>query len=122
MADTMLFKIDTIVADGKTLAFEDSTGVLEGAAGFEGEVKVSASGPDYISRKRVARTLKANLQWSSTSNPRDFVGMKDIQITMRDSVSGRKVIADGASFVGLGQIGAGAVEVTFGLLKELKWL
>jgi hypothetical protein len=122
MADSSLFHVDVIVVDGQALAFEDSSGMISGAAGFENEAKLSASGPDYTLRKRVARVLKAKLQYTGAVTPDQFAAMKDVQIALRDTVSGRKCVADGASFKSLGDVGSGVVDVEFNLLQALKWL
>jgi hypothetical protein len=120
--ETRLFKIDTIMADGKVLAFEDATGMLSGAAGYKNEAKLSASGDDYVARTRVARTLKCKLQWGPQRDPQEFTSMSEVQITMRDQVSRRKCIATKCTFSELGDIGGGTVDVTFILQSELQWL
>jgi hypothetical protein len=120
--DNQLFHIDTIIADGQVLAFEDSSGSIEGAAGFENEAKFSASGDDFVLRKRVARMLKAKLQWGPTADPKTFANMSNIQIAMRDSFTGRKCLAPKATFQSLGAIGAGTVDIAFILNAELQWL
>lgn len=123
MADeNQLFHIDTIILDGQSISFEDSTGVLSGAAGFEQQTKVSASGDDFATRARVPRYLNAKLQWSATSDPKVFAKMRNVQISMRDSFSGRKCLAPKATFGKLGDIGGGTVDITFNLLSELQWL
>jgi hypothetical protein len=120
--DNKLFKIETIVADGLTLAFEDASGVINGAAGFKNEAKLSASGDDFVMRTRVPRTLKAKLQWGPARDTNELTGMNSVQITMRDAISRRKCIANKACFSELGDIGQGTVEVTFLLRSELQWL
>jgi uncharacterized protein YfiM (DUF2279 family) len=124
MADTnnLIFKIDVIMADGVALAFEDGSATVTGAAGFENEAKLSASGPDFSLRKRVARTMKARIQFDATVNPVDFAKMNGVQITMRDSFTGRKVIANGCAFKSMGDIGTGPVDFEFNLLRELQWM
>lgn len=117
-----LFHIDTIIVDGQAISFEDSTGVLSGAAGFKNDTKVSASGDDFVYRSRVPRFLKAKLQWSSAHDPRSFSKLNNVQISMRDSFTGRKCMAPKATFGDLGDIGAGTVDVTFNLLSDLQWL
>ena len=117
-----LFHIDTIVADGKILAFEDSSGMLSGAAGYKNDPKLSASGDDFVMRTRVPRQLKAKLQWGPQRSTDEIRNMSGVQITMRDQVSKRKVIANNACFGELGDIGGGTVDVTFLLLSDLQWL
>jgi hypothetical protein len=120
--ETQLFKIDTIVADDKILAFEDATGVLSGAAGYKNEAKLSASGDDFVMRTRVPRILKCKLQWGTQRDPREFTSMSEVRITMRDQVSKRKCIATKCTFQELGDIGAGTVDVSFILQSDLQWL
>jgi hypothetical protein len=120
--DNNLFHIDTILADGKILAFEDSSGMLSGAAGYKNEPTLSASGDDFVKRTRVARQLKAKLQFGPLRSPEELRNMNSVQITMRDQVSKRKVIANNCTFGELGDIGGGTVDVTFLLLSDLQWL
>lgn len=121
--DNQLVKIDQIVVDGTAIAFEDGSGVIEGAAGFEATPVLSASGDDYLSRKRVARMLTANLQFGPGGSPSLVTNKTGIQISMRDSVTKRRILANNASFSSMGSVGAGgAVQVKFALLSELQWL
>jgi hypothetical protein len=120
--ENQLFHIDTLIVDGQAIAFEDSSATLSGAAGFKNDPKLSASGDDYTTRSRVARILKAKLQWAATSNPKAYAGMSGVQIAMRDSFTGRKCLAPKATFGELGEIGAGTVDVTFILNADLQWL
>jgi hypothetical protein len=120
--DNRLFKIDTIIADGKVLAFEDASGMLSGAAGFKNDAKLSASGDDYVMRTRVPRLLKAKLQFGPKSDPQELAAMSEVQITMRDALSKRKCIANKCTFGELGDIGGGTVDVTFNILSDLQWL
>jgi hypothetical protein len=123
MADPQLFHIDVIVADGVTLDFEDSTGTISGAAGYENSPVLGAGdNDDSVTRKRVPRTLRMKLMWSSTTDPDALVKMRNAQISMRDAVTGRKCLANRSCFASLGDIGGGSVDVTFNLLSKLQWL
>ena len=120
--ENQLFHIDVIIVDGQAIAFEDSSASLSGAAGFKNDPKVSASGDDFVYRSRVPRILKAKLQWSSTLDPKTYSGMSNVQISMRDSFTGRKCLAPKATFGELGDIGAGTVDIQFILNADLQWL
>lgn len=121
--ETQLLKFDTIVADGVALPFEDGSGTLSGAAGWENTVVPSASGDDFTSRKRVARMLKAKIQFGSTVDPAALAAMKDIQITARDTQSGRRCLLARCTFGSLGDVGGGgSVDITFGVLAAPQWL
>ena len=118
-----LFKIDTIVADGVALAFEDGSASLEGAVGWEATAVLAGSGDDAVSRKRVPRMLKAKLLFKEAVDPAAFGQQKDIQISMRDSQSGRRAVAPHCAFASLGAVGAGSsVDVSYVLLSPLQWL
>lgn len=120
---TQLLKFDTIVADGVAIAFEDSSATLEGAAGWENTVVPSASGDDFTSRKRTPRMLRAKIQFGNTQDPAAWAAMKDIQITARDSQSGRRCLMTKCTFGSLGAVGAGgSVDITFGVLSAPQWL
>lgn len=121
-ADSMLFRVDQIVVDGKPVAFEDGSAMIGGAAGFENEIVVSASGPDFAKRRRVARVLKLNMQFNNAITPSQLASAQGVQITMRDSQSGRRVLASNCQFGAMGDIGGGAVAITYNVLSPLQWL
>ena len=120
--DSVLYRIDQITADGKPLAIEDGSGTLSGAARFENEVVPSASGDDFEKHKRVPTLFKCKIQFGPTANPADYAKMKGIQISARDSQSGRRALMPNCSFGQMGEIGGGAVDVTFNVLSEIQWL
>lgn len=120
--DNTLFHVDVIVVDGISIAFEDSTASISGAAGFKNDVKLSGSGDDYTSRSRVGRMLKAKLQWTGKMKPETYAGMSGVQIAMRDSVTGAKVLAPKATFGEMGDLGAGTVDISFHLTAPLQYL
>ena len=117
-----LFKIDVIVVKGASLAFEDGSGTLTGAAGVQNEVVPSASGDDYTRRKRVARLFKTKIQFGEHAQPSDVTRLVNVQITARDQQSGRRVLMTNCSFADLGEIGGGAVDLSFNVLSEPQWL
>lgn len=121
-ADSMLFRVDQIVVDGKPVAFEDGSAMLSGAAGYENEIVVSASGPDFARRKRVPRVLKLNLQFSNATDPAQLAKAQGVQITLRDSQAGRRCIANNCQFGSMGDIGGGTVPITYNVLSPLQWL
>ena len=120
--DNLLFHIDTIIADGNPLAFEDGTGSLSGAARFENTVVPSASGDDFNSRKRVATLFKCKIQFGPGVDPASFTAQQAIQITARDSQSGRRALMPKCSFGALGDIGGGSVDITYNVLAPIQWL
>ena len=120
--DNMLFHVDAVIIDGKPLAFEDGTGMLSGAARFENEVVASATGDDFNKRKRVPTYFKCKIQFGPTINPSDYKGFNGIQITARDTQSGRRVLMPKCSFGQIGEIGGGSVDITFNVLAEPQWI
>lgn len=121
--ETQLLQIDTIVADGIAMPFESGSGSIEGAAGSENTVVPSASGDDFTSRKRVPRMLKLKLQFGNTADPAALAAMKDIQITARDTQSGRRCLMPRCTFASMGAIGGGgSVDITFAVLAAPQWL
>jgi len=95
---------------------------ISGAAGFENEVVVSASGDDFTRRKRVPRLLKAKIQFGEKTQPSDYTKLNNMQITARDQQSGRRVLMPNCSFGALGDVGAGSVDLTFNILADPQWL
>lgn len=120
--ENMLFHVDVIVVDGAPLAFEDGTGMLSGAARFTNQPVLSASGDDFEKRARVATLFKCKLQFGSKEQPTDYKKLRGVQITARDSQTGRRVLMNKCSFAELGEIGGGSVDITFNVLSEPQWL
>lgn len=121
-AATSLFHPDNVVADGKPVAFEDGSATLSGAAGFENEVVPSAQGPDFSRRRRVPRVLRLRLQFGNTVDPVALSKAKGVQITLRDSQSGRRVMCNNCEFASLGEIGGGTVDLVYNVMEPPQWL
>lgn len=121
-ADNMLFRVDAVIIDGKPLAIEDGTGMLGGAARFENEVVPSGTGDDFQKRKRVPTTFKCKIQFGPTVNPADYAGMNGVQVTARDTQSGRRALMPKCSFGQIGEIGGGSVDITFNVLSPIQWI
>lgn len=119
---TQLFKIDAVVADGVAIPIADDSATISGAARFENEVAPSASGDDFNKRRRIPTTITFKLQFGATANPDAFAAMKNIQITARDQASGRRALMPNCTFGRMGDIGGGAVDVTFNVLAAIQWL
>ncbi len=117
-----LLHIDVITVAGVAIAFEDGTGILTGAAGFQNDIVPSGSGDDFVKRKRVPRIFKANLQFGPGVKPEDYSSMSGVAIAARDSQTGRRVLMNKCSFGEMGDIGGGPVAITFNLLSPPQWL
>lgn len=120
--ENMLLHVDVVVADGAPLAFEDGTGILSGAARVKNETVLSASGDDFTKRGRVPTMFKMKLQFGQKDIPSNFSKMQGVQITARDSQSGRRVLMTKCTFAEMGDIGGGSVDVTYNVLSEPQWL
>lgn len=120
--ETLLLNLDTLIVDGIAVPIEDSTGTIDGAARHENEVVLSASGDDYQKRKRVATVMNAKLQFGPSVDPMKFAKMTDVQITARDSKSGRRALMPRCSFASMGTIGSGSVDVKWNVLAPIQWL
>lgn len=121
-ADSSLFRIETIVVDGKPIAFEDGSATLSGAARFENELVPSASGNDFSKRKRVGTMLKVKLQFNNAVDPAVLAATAGVQITARDSQSGRRALMNNCMFGSLGELGVGSVDITYNVLSPIQWL
>lgn len=121
-AEQLLFHVDTIVVDGKPIAFEDGSAMLTGAARFENEMVPSASGNDFARRRRVPTTLRIRLQFNNVVDPAALASTSGVQITARDSKSGRRAMLPNCMFGSLGDLGGGAVDVTYLVLSPIQWL
>ena len=120
--DNMLFHVDAVIIDGKPLAIEDGTGMLSGSARFENEVVPSGTGDDFQKRKRVPTLFKCKIQFGPSVNPTDYAGMNGVQVTARDTQSGRRALMTKCSFGQIGEIGGGSVDITFNVLSPVQWI
>jgi len=121
-SDSLLFHVDAVVVDGKPAAFEDGSATLSGAHRFENEVVPSANGQDFARRRRVPTSIRLRLQFNNMVDPDALAKAKDIQITLRDTQSGRRALAQKCVFGSLGEIGGGAVDITYLVLTPIQWL
>lgn len=121
-ADSSIYKIETIVVDGKAVAFEDGSATISGAARFENSIVPSASGNDFSMRKRVPTTLRMRLQFGPAVNVPELANTSGVQITARDPKSGRRALMNNCQFGSLGDLGNGAVDITYNVLSPIEWL
>ena len=123
MAETLLMKIDTLVVGGIALEIEDSSVVVDGATRFENTTVLAASGADAQARKRVPCMISARIMFKASTDPRQIAELRDAQITLRDSQSGKRALATNCSFASMGPVGSGnPVDVKWNVLTELQWL
>lgn len=120
--ENQLLHIDVITVAGVAIPFEDGSGMLSGAAGFQNTAVASASGDHFVKRAKVVPTFKANIQFGPTVKPQDYSGMDNVQISARDTQSGRRVMMPKCSFGEMGDIGGGTVPITFIVLSPPQWL
>jgi hypothetical protein len=119
---TQLFHIETIVIDGKSIAFEEGSATISGAAGYEGQVVPSASGDDYTMRRRIPRLLRMRIQFGTTTDPNKLAQAKNLEIAVRDVASGRKATLKNCAFASMGDVGQGAVDISYNILSPIQWL
>ena len=121
--DNLLFKIDALVVDGTPVPIEEGGCTISGAARFEADVVPSASGDDFERRKRVPTTLDAKIQFGPAFDVASFTALSQIQITARDTQSGRRALMPKCSFAKLGSLGGGgSVDISFNVLAPIQWI
>ncbi|MCO8324275.1 hypothetical protein ABEG10_07220 [Burkholderia cenocepacia] len=120
--DSELFRVDSFTVDGEEWPFTDDSATIEGAAGFERDVSPSSNGQDYTTRKRVQRLIKMKLQFTGAKTPDDVSKVCEAQIVMTNLHTGRRVRAGKCSFMSMGEIGTGPVDVQFAVLTPFQWL
>lgn len=117
-----LLHFDQLVVGGVALEVVDGTVRATGMAGFENSAVPSASGNDYSKRARVPRSLSMQVQFGADMSPDTLRSMRGVQITARDTQSGRRVLMNTCDFASMGEIGTGPVDVSFLVLAEPQWL
>ncbi len=120
--DSELFRVDTMTADGEVIDIEDSTVTIEGAAGFETEAVLGATGNDATTRKRVARVIKGKLFFKLGTTPEKFSKWCNVQVVLSNLHTGQRVRAGKCRFASLGEIGGGSVDFSLNVLQPLQWL
>ncbi|MCG5260380.1 hypothetical protein EM868_00235 [Cupriavidus gilardii] len=120
--ESELYRVDSFTVDGEEWPIEDGSATIEGAAGFEREAALSASGPDFTTRKRVPRIIKAKLQFNGSKTPDQVSAVCEAQIVMTNLHTGRRCRAGKCSFRSMGEIGTGPVDIEFVALTPLQWL
>jgi hypothetical protein len=120
--ENLLFHIDTIIVDGKPVAFEDGSGMISGAARYENKIVASASGNDFAARARVPTVLKLKIQFSNAVDPALLASTSGVQVTARDTQSGRRALMNNCMFGSLGDLGGGSVDITYNVLSPIQWL
>lgn len=120
--DQSLFHVDSITVDGKPLAIEDGTAMVDGVAGYANAIVASASGPDYTKRQRVPRTLTMKVQFGPSVNPDDLKNIRNAQVVLRDLEAPRRCMAPNCSFASMGAVGGGTVDLTLNVLEPYIWL
>lgn len=117
-----LLHFDQVVVRGVALNIVDGSVVGSGFAGYENTAVPSGSGDDFSKRARISRSLRMQVQFGPDMSPDDLRGVRDEQITARDSESGRRVLMTRCTFASMGDVGAGPVDVSFLVLAEPQWL
>jgi hypothetical protein len=120
--DSLLLHIDQIVIDGKAVEFEDGSCMISGTHRYENKVIVAASGNDAASRNRVPTTLKLRLLLKNPADIPAITAAKDTLIAARDTQKGVRAICKSCIFLSLGELGSGAVDITYGVLAPIQWL
>jgi hypothetical protein len=117
-----LLHFDQVVVSGVALEVVDGSVSASGFAGFENSAVPSASGNDYSKRARIARSLRMQVQFGADMSPDTLRNMRGVQITARDTQSGRRVLMNNCEFASMGDVGTGPVDVSFLVLAEPQWL
>jgi len=120
--DSEIYRVDTFTVDGQVIGIEDGSATIEGAAGFETEAVLAATGDDATTRKRVPRLIACKILFLNSITPEQFSGMCNVQIVMTNLHTGQRVRAGKCRFKSMGKIGEGAVDLEFNALAPLQWL
>lgn len=122
MSANSLFKVDSITVNGAALAIVDGSATISGVTGFEAEVVVSASGPDYEQYKRVPRVLDMQIQFGPSVEPAALAGMRNARVVLKDVNGPRRAMCPNCSYASMGQVGKGPVDLKVNILEAIQWL
>lgn len=123
MANTNeIYKVDSMTVNGEELRIEDGTATVTGAAGFETDAALAATGDDAVIRKRVERVIKANLLFTEDVTPEKFTSIRNAQVVLTNTSTGQRSRYGNCSFKSLGEIGSKTVELSLTALRQPQWL
>ena len=107
-----LFHVDELIVDGIKIAIEESSATVSGLAGFENEVVVTAGNDmDALKRKKVPRVIKAKLVLKDLKQIEALSMTCSAQVSLRDMHSGQRILFTTASFMKIGDVGAGSMDL-----------
>jgi hypothetical protein len=110
--ENSVFHVDDFIVDGIKIKIEESSATVSGLAGYENEVIVTAGNDtDAIKRKKVARIIKAKLVLGDLKQIKDIAMTCSAQVSLRDTHSGQRILFTTASFMKIGDVGGGAVDL-----------
>jgi hypothetical protein len=113
------FHVDELIVDGIKIAIEESSATVSGLAGYENEVIVTAGNDmDALKRKKVARIIKAKLVLKDLKQIKDIAMTCSAQVSLRDVHSGQRILFTTASFLKIGDVGAGSVDLEMAGLSQ----
>jgi hypothetical protein len=113
------FHVDELIVDGIKIAIEESSATVSGLAGYENEVIVTAGNDmDALKRKKVARIIKAKLVLKDLKQIKDIAMTCSAQVSLRDTHSGQRILFTAASFMKIGDVGAGSVDLEMAGLSQ----
>jgi hypothetical protein len=117
--ENSLFHVDELIVDGIKIAIEESSATVSGLAGYENEVVVTAGNDmDALKRKKVARVIKAKLVLKDLKQIKDIAMTCSAQVSLRDTHSGQRILFTTASFMKIGDVGGGAVDLEMAGLSQ----
>jgi hypothetical protein len=117
-----IFSVDSMTVNGEEQSIESGTATITGAAGFENEAALAASGTDAAIRKRVERNINANILFTEKVTPGKYTAMCNVQVVLTNKHTGQRVRAGNCRFKSLGDIGSKTVELSLIALTEFQWL
>jgi hypothetical protein len=117
--DNSTFHVDEFIVDGIKIKIEESSATVSGLAGFENEVIVTAGNDtDALKRKKVARIIKAKLVLTDLAQVKDMAMTCSAQVSLRDTHSGKRILFTAASFLKIGDVGGGSVDLEMAGLSQ----
>lgn len=118
-----ILQIDQVMRNGVLEPIEQDSAFITNPTGWENEGVASGTGSHGVKRKRVVPMLTYKRMTTAGYNPDDYASLDECEITVRDSISGKRARISKATVAGHGELGkSDSPEIKYLLTSQIQWL
>lgn len=121
--DCLLYVIDEIMINGVLENTEQGSIELINPSGWENEAVASSTGDHGTKRKRVPTSIKFKRMTDGSYKPDQYTSLDSVQVSFRDTKTGRRGRVDKATYGKHGNLGNGdSPEIELIFNNAIQWL